>query len=210
LGRLIAVGDIHGRLSKLVGLIGKIRPEKDDMMIFLGDFVDRGPDSYEVVEFIIRLKQEFPQTVTLRGNHEDFIVSLFMGNMSKQDRNIWMKMDGGDQTMASYRRNGYYLKVHQEFYMNLPLFWETKDYFFCHAGARPGVPLSEQRASDLVQIKELFLSSKEDFGKIIVHGHNIVEEPEILSNRINIDTGAGRYGPLTAIELPSLKIWQQR
>lgn len=119
-------------------------------------------------------------------------------------------MNGGDQAMASYRRNGYYLKVHKDFYMNLPLFWETEEYFSFHAGVRPGAPLKEQKASDFIQIREPFLASEENFEKIIVHGHEIVHSPEILTNRINIDTGTARCGPLTAIELPSLKICQQR
>ncbi len=208
--RLIAVGDIHGRLTKLTGLLAKIAPRSDDRMVFLGDFVDRGPDSFEVVELITRFKEEFPKTILLRGNHEDLIVSFFMGNMSQNARELWQKTDGGDQTLASYRRHGSYLKDHRDFYESLPFFWETEQYFFCHAGVRPGIALDKQKNSDLLEIREPFLSSREDFGKIIVHGHDIVEKPTILPNRINIDTGAGRYGPLTAIELPSSKIWQQR
>jgi len=209
LGRLIAIGDIHGKLSKLQGLIEKIEPAADDRLVFLGDYIDRGPDSFETIEYIIRLKTNLPNVVTLRGNHEDFVISLFMGNHSRRDREIWLTINGGDQTMASYRRHGVYLKEHQEFYMNLPLFYEIEEYFFCHAGVRSGIPLDKQKASDLLEIREPFLSSKEKFGKIIVHGHDMVESPTVLPNRINIDTGAGRYGPLTAIDLPSLNIWQQ-
>jgi serine/threonine protein phosphatase 1 len=92
--------------------------------------------------------------------------------------------------------------------MSLPFFYETEQYYFCHAGVRPKIPLDEQSPADLIGIREPFLSSKEWFGKIIVHGHTVVEVPTLLPNRINIDTGAGIYGPLTAIELPSLKIYQ--
>ena len=210
MGRLITIGDIHGRLSKLKGLLAKIDPQTNDRLVFLGDYVDRGPDSFDVVELIIRLKQDYPKTVTLRGNHEDLIVSFFMGNMSQNARELWQKMDGGDQTLASYRQHGSYLKDHRDFYEALPFYWETEQYFFCHAGVRPGVPLDKQKASDLLEIREPFLSSKENFGRIVVHGHDVVEKPTIVPNRINIDTGAGKYGPLTAIELPSLRIWQQR
>jgi serine/threonine protein phosphatase 1 len=209
MGRLIAIGDIHGRLSKLEGLLHQIASSVDDRLVFLGDYIDRGADSFEVVELLIRLKKEFPKTITLRGNHEDFVVSLFMGNQSQYQRDIWLKMNGGDMTMTSYRNNGCYLKVHQEFYINLPLSWETEEYFFCHAGVRPGIPLSEQKPSDLIEIREPFLSSDAEFGKIIVHGHNAVLTPDIRQNQINIDTGAGKYGPLTAIDLPSNIIWQQ-
>jgi len=209
MGRLIAIGDIHGRLAKLEGLLDQLAPSSDDRLVFLGDYIDRGADSFEVVELLSRLKKELPNTITLRGNHEDFVVSLFMGNQNTYQRNIWLKMNGGDLTMTSYRNNGCYLKVHREFYMNLPVSWETEEYFFCHAGVRPGIPLAEQKPGDLIEIREPFLSSNADFGKIVVHGHQPVEKPVISHNQINIDTGAGKYGPLTAIELSSKKIWQQ-
>lgn len=208
--RLIAIGDIHGRHSKLACLIEKISPQREDTMVFLGDYIDRGPDSYYVVGFLIKLKEEYPNTITLRGNHEDFVISLFMGNQNQWERNIWLKMNGGDLTLASYKRAGFYLKIHREFYESLPLSWETEQYFFCHAGVRPGVPLEKQKPSDLLNIREPFLSSTLNFGKIVVHGHEPVASATILPNRINVDTGAAQYGPLTAIELPSLKIWQQR
>ncbi len=124
-------------------------------------------------------------------------------------RDLWLKLNGGDQTLASYKGSGQYLKAHQDFYMNLPVSWETDQYFFCHAGVRPGVPLGKQRAVDLLEIREPFLNSDVKFEKIIVHGHTPVPSPTITHYRINIDTGAGNNGPLTAIELPSLKIWQQ-
>lgn len=209
MGRIVAIGDIHGRLSKLEGLLEQIVPSGDDRLVFLGDYIDRGADSFEVVELLIRLKKDFPLTVTLRGNHEDFVVSLFIGNDSQRQRDIWLKMNGGDLTMTSYSNHGCYLKAHREFYMNLPLSWETDEYFFCHAGVRPGIPLEQQKASDLIEIREPFLSSNMDFGKIVVHGHQPVVVPTMLPNRIDIDTGAGKYGPLTAIELPSKRIWQQ-
>lgn len=209
MSRLIAIGDIHGRHSKLVGLLEKIYPQPEDRLVFLGDYIDRGPESYQVVASLIQLKKDYPNTITLRGNHEDFVISLFMGNQNQWERGIWLKMNGGDLTLASYRRAGFYLKIHQEFYESLPLFWETEQYFFCHAGVRPGVSLDKQKPSDLLSIREPFLAATADFGKIIVHGHEPVASPTVLQNRINIDTGAGKYGPLTALELPSLKIWQQ-
>jgi len=210
MGRLIAIGDIHGRLSKLKGLLDQILPTDDDRLVFLGDYIDRGAESFEVVELLLRIKKELPRTIMLRGNHEDFVVSLFMGNQSEYQRNIWLKMNGGVMTMSSYRNNGCFLKEHRDFYMNLPLSWETEEYFFCHAGVRPGIPLREQNSCDLIEIREPFLSSEMNFGKIIVHGHQPVTSPDIRHNQINIDTGAGKYGPLTAIVLPSKRIYQQR
>jgi len=208
MNRLIAIGDIHGRFFKLESLMEEITPEKDDTIVFLGDYIDRGPKSYHVVDFIVKLKQEFPNTVILRGNHEDFVLSIFQGNQDKYMRHLWLKLNGGDQTLASYKGAGHYLNVHQDFYMNLPVFWETDQYFFCHAGVRPGVPLRKQRAVDLLEIREPFLNSEIKFEKTIVHGHTPVPSPTVTPYRINIDTGAGNNGPLTGIELPSLKIWQ--
>lgn len=196
-------------MEKLEGLLEQIAPSDEDRLVFLGDYIDRGAQSFEVVDLIVRLKRTFPKTITLRGNHENFVISLFKGNQSQYQRDIWLKMNGGDLTIASYRNKGFLLKIHQDFYMNLPLYWETNEYFFCHAGVRPGIPLAQQKGSDLIEIREPFLSSCENFGKIIVHGHDPVDKPTIRFNRINIDTGAGINGPLTAIELPSNKIYQQ-
>jgi len=192
--RIIAIGDIHGRLEKLEGLVEQLAPSDEDRLVFLGDYIDRGAESFEVVDLLIRLKRTFPKTITLRGNHEDFVISLFKGNQSQYQRGIWLKKNGGDLTIASYRNKGFLLKVHQDFYMNLPLYWETSEYFFCHAGVRPGIPLAQQKGSDLIEIREPFLSSCENFGKVIVHGHEPVDKPTIRFNRINPHARVGHGG----------------
>ena len=209
MGRLIAVGDVHGRLAKLEGLMGQVKPTPEDRIIFLGDYIDRGPDSYGVVEFLLELKERCPLTVTLRGNHEDYIISLFMGNINAYEKKLWLRDNGGNLTIDSYRREGEMMVVHRDFYMNLPHKWEDDEFFFCHAGIRPGIPLDSQRQLDLVDIREPFLSSTADHGKVIVHGHSHQREVESLPNRINIDTGAGRGGAVTAVELPQRHFWQQ-
>lgn len=206
-GRLIAIGDVHGRLSKLEGLLGQIDPRQEDKIIFLGDYIDRGPDSYDVVERLIGFRREFPMTVMLRGNHEAFVLSLFRNPVNGQ-RQSWLEKDGGNLTVASYQAAGQFLTVHREFFESLPLSFETDRYFFCHAGVRPSVPLNRQREADLLEIREPFLSSKADFGKVVVHGHTIVGQPQILRNRINVDTGTAEGGPLTAIELSSNQLVQ--
>lgn len=144
-----------------------------------------------------------------RGNHEDFVISMFSGNQDPRERDLWLNDNGGRLTKASYNRAGCYMNAHQEFYETLPHSYETDDYFFCHAGVRPGVPLNRQKRSDLLEIREPFLSAHVDYGKVVVHGHTIIDRPDIRENRINIDTGACIHGPLTAMELPSMKIWQQ-
>lgn len=130
MGKLIAVGDIHGRLAKLEDLVEQIGLKTDDTLVFLGDYIDGGAHSYQVVEYVIQLKKNFPNVVTLRGNHEDFVISLFMGNLNLRDREIWLTMNGGKVTLASYRNKGHHLNVHQEFYMSLKHSFETEEYFF--------------------------------------------------------------------------------
>jgi serine/threonine protein phosphatase 1 len=206
--RLIAIGDIHGRLSQIEELLDQINPKKQDTLVFLGDYIDRGPHSFEVVELIIRIKKDFPNTVTLRGNHEDFVLAMFRGNQSRQDRDLWLKYNGGDLTLASYRIAGCFMNVHRDFYEALPIKWETDRYFFCHAGVKRGTPLDKQKSLDLLSTRGPYPLPEEDLGKVVVHGHSILAKPLILENRINIDTGAGSWGFLTAIELPSLRIWQ--
>ena len=208
MGRLIAIGDIHGRHSRLQKLLELICPAADDTLVFLGDYIDRGPDSFKVVEAVIELKKKFPGTVTLRGNHETFIIATLAGNLSMQGRNLWCSNIGGDMTLASYRQAGKYMSAHSDFYTTLPCFWETDEYFFCHAGAIRGVALNEQKPEDLVDSRGPYPLPQEQLGKIVVHGHTVVDCPLILPNRINIDTGAAYGGPITAIELPGHRLWQ--
>lgn len=98
MGRLIAIGDAHGRLSRLEDLIKQIGPKEDDTPVFLGDYIDRGAHSYEVIEYILQLKKRFSSTTTLRGNHEDFVISLFMGNLNPRDpgNDAWIRIFRGD------------------------------------------------------------------------------------------------------------------
>lgn len=208
-GRLIAIGDVHGRLSKLGDLLRQIDPQPRDRLVFLGDYVDRGPDSYEVVERLVALRRELPGSVLLRGNHEAILLSLFREPVSGL-RESWLERDGGRLTIASYQAAGQFLAVHRAFFESLTLTFETDRFFFCHAGVRPGIALDRQREEDLLAIREPFLSSKADFGKIVVHGHTVVDHPQILPNRINIDTGAGDGGPLTALDLGAMSRWQSR
>ena len=208
MGRLVAIGDIHGRLRRLQKLLSAIGPTADDRLVFLGDYIDRGPDSYEVIELILQLKEDFPKTITLRGNHENFIITALAGGLDKHARELWCTFNGGDMTLASYRCAGEFVSVHGHFYMALPSFWETDDYFFCHAGVKRGIPLNEQKSIDLVDSRGPYPLPYENLGKTVVHGHTVVESPLVLPNRINIDTGAGYSGRLTAIELPSHRLWQ--
>jgi len=209
-GRLIAIGDIHGHLAKLESLLEQVQPRQDDHIVFLGDYIDRGPDSYSVVEYILELQRRVPATVALRGNHEDFVVSLFLGNLSETLRNIWLGPNGGRATMASYRNRDLYLKEHQDFYCGLPYSHAEGGYFFCHAGVEPRVPLDRQKPHVLVEEGAGYYGYTGDHGMMVVHGHRHLESgvPEIHPNRINLDTGAGHGGPLTAMEVRTRRVWQ--
>lgn len=207
-GRLVAVGDIHGNLEKLVRLLERISPTCSDRLVFLGDYIDRGEDSYGVVERLLQLKREFPETIILSGNHEDYIKSRFLGNINAKEAQLWKTQNGGLATLRSYEEAGEYLAVHQEFYLGLPYCFQTEEYFFCHAGIRPGIPLALQKDVDLVSIREPFLSCEMQYEKVIVHGHSFGREAVLLPNRICVDTGASGGGPLTAVELPSRRLYQ--
>jgi serine/threonine protein phosphatase 1 len=218
--RLYVIGDIHGRIDLLDGMIDKIYhdvakfPIGNCLTVTVGDYVDRGPDSWRVVD---RLAHDpFPtEFIGLRGNH-DQLFEAFLRNPSIADK--WRRL-GGLETLHSYgvpieglmRGENYELaaealsaslpKAHRQFFSSLREWWAVDDYFLCHAGVRPGIPLLQQCTEDLLWIRQPFLSSKADFGKIVVHGHTPVLEPELLPNRINIDTGAYITGRLTCAVL---------
>ena len=215
-GRLYVIGDIHGRADLLDRMIGKIfddlaaRPVAESLVVTVGDYVDRGADSSVVIE---RLRHNpFPtQYVALKGNHEE----LFQGFLLMPATGAHWRRLGGLETLRSYGvpaeemaagRN--YLAAaralvhavpaeHFDFLASLETSLTVGGYFICHAGVRPGVPLDQQAEEDLLWIREPFLASNTDFGRIIVHGHTPASEPELRFNRINVDTGAFMTGRLT-------------
>jgi serine/threonine protein phosphatase 1 len=227
--RIYAVGDIHGRVDLLDRLLVRIgtdaakqgRSDLRKVVVFLGDLIDRGPNSREVVERLRNGPPDHPawagfEWIVLRGNHEsamlDFLIDPAAGPM-------WLQ-NGGLATITSYvgrlpdpvpgpewlvrLRQALAEAVpaaHRQFLSNLPVSHEEGDYLFVHAGVRPGVPLDRQEASDLLWIRGEFLNSRSDHGRIIVHGHTVTREPEVRDNRIGIDTGAFATGRLTALVL---------
>jgi serine/threonine protein phosphatase 1 len=192
----IAVGDVHGCLEELKQLIASLSQyhNRDDVRwVFLGDYVDRGPDVRGVVNFLM----EFSQTnncVFLKGNHEDMMLDPY----SQAD---WLR-NGGNDTLNSYP-DRQIPQDHMNFYRSLVFFYETETHFFCHAGVHPYYPLDEQSPNDLLWIRQTFLYSDKDFGKIVVHGHTPqdLENPVVRPNRINIDQGCVFGGRLTAVVL---------
>jgi serine/threonine protein phosphatase 1 len=218
--RLYVIGDIHGRLDLLNELLEKIHrdirqyPIHDCLTVTLGDYVDRGPDSRGVLDRLCR--NPFPtRYVALKGNHEE-LLEMFLAEPKTFSN--WRRL-GGLETLHSYgisvgplmMRKGFEQASralqaalppeHMQFLASLETSVVFDRYFLCHAGVRPGTPLARQRVEDLLWIREEFLNSGVDFGKIVIHGHTPVVEPEILPNRINIDTGAFATGRLTCLVL---------
>ena len=224
-GRLYVIGDIHGRSDLLDRMIGEISrdlevsPVDESLTVTLGDYIDRGPDSRGVLDRLAG--NPFPTAfVALKGNHED-LFETFLRDPSIAD--AWRHL-GGLETLHSYGvpvgalmmgRNYHEAAqalqaavppAHFEFLRALKTSLTVGGYFLCHAGIRPGVPLDRQSEHDLLSIRDEFLSSKSDFGKIVVHGHTPIERPEMLPNRINIDTGAFMTGRLTCVVLEGQRV----
>ncbi|WP_332818451.1 metallophosphoesterase family protein [Sphingopyxis sp.] len=225
--RVYAIGDIHGRDDLFAELIEQIRADNASRtprpvtIILLGDLVDRGPQSAEVVERAIGLRNEFPDTRLLIGNHEECFLAALTGDVRRL--RYFMRI-GGEATVRSYWNDEANLAeasfeevakrlpalvpaAHVEFLGNGEDVIEIGDYAFVHAGVRPGVPLNKQGLSDLRWIRDDFLEDDRDHGAMIVHGHTICENVDEWPNRIGIDTGAYKSGKLTAIGLEGTARW---
>lgn len=223
--RIYAVGDIHGRADLLAPLLARIdadlstHPIAQPCQVFLGDYIDRGPHSRQVID-LLTARRRRQQMLFLRGNHEDFALE-FLSDPTKLSE--W-KQAGGMSTLLSYgvkiadrtdpageREAAIAFRralppSHVHFLQSLILSFQCGDYFFAHAGARPGIPLRQQHQQDLLWIRDDFLLHEEDFGKVVVHGHTPVTTPDIRPNRINIDTGAYATSRLTCLVLEGDKM----
>lgn len=217
--RVYAIGDIHGRLDLLERAVTAIRRDVDEhgldaLTITLGDYVDRGPASRGVLDLLAG--NPFPTPyVALKGNHEA-VFERFL--ITAEGGDHWRQF-GGLETLHSYgvpvadvmmgrnfeiaaeRLREALPGEHRAFLASLQTSHTLGGYFFCHAGVRPGVALAQQSDVDLLWIREEFLDSTQDFGKIVVHGHTPVDSPDVRPNRINIDTGAFITGQLTCVVL---------
>lgn len=219
--RLYVIGDIHGRVDLLDRIQHKILADATDyaatekQLIFLGDYIDRGSDSHGVIRHLI---EQLPKTFTpifLRGNHEQVMLDFLAGDDAVLES--WLHF-GGTATLASYgvplmprsRLTAAMLRSlalekiptsHLTFLQATQLDYSCGDYYFVHAGIRPGVPLPMQTAIDKLWIRQEFLNSTLDHGQMIIHGHTITMTPDIQPNRIGIDTGAYATGKLTCLIL---------
>jgi serine/threonine protein phosphatase 1 len=225
--RLYAIGDIHGRLDLLEQLLAQI--EADDAqrdaaqttLIFLGDLIDRGPESAQVVERVLQLQRTRGDVRLLIGNHEEIFLLALTGNMEALR---FLTRIGGRETILSYGVTAAeydsfdYAELMATFMARVPAehraFLEGAedmiiigDYAFVHAGIRPEIPLAEQMIKDLRWIRGEFLTHRKPFERIIVHGHTITDEVDWAANRIGIDTGAFASGRLSALGLEGTHQW---
>jgi len=222
--RVYAVGDVHGRLDLLQRLLGLIKadaaPAKSlrKTLVYLGDYIDRGPESKGVIDFLLSRPMTAAgfNEIHLMGNHEDILLQFLAdvrcgphwfayGGMDTLD-SYGVRPPGpmaaeADLLRAQRELKGKVPQNHLEFLRRMPLKHEEGDYLFVHAGVRPGVPPDQQIGQDLMWIRDEFLESDADFGKLVVHGHTISETPHVKANRIGIDTGAYATGILTALVL---------
>ena len=214
---LYAIGDIHGSLESLERLLDQINPDLTrDGLVFVGDYIDRGPRSKGVVDYIIRLKEQAPpgQIICLKGNHEamflDFLAGgpgkmfLFNGGLATLE-DYW-----GDDWVAQERESLALPPDHARFFQDLELYYEIPDYIFVHGGLKPGVPLDEQVEDDLLWIRGEFITSEADFGRRVIFGHTPFKQPLLMPNKIGIDTGAVYGNFLTAVKLPGEEFFFDR
>jgi serine/threonine protein phosphatase 1 len=218
--RIYAIGDIHGRLDLLDRLhdliaadLAAVPPSGRCLVLYLGDYVDRGPDSAGVIDRLCRPKLAGVETMALLGNHEAMMLEFLD---APYGASLWLA-NGGDATLNSYR-----VKVpasfdellltqrslrralprqHHDFLLGLEVQARFGDYLFVHAGIKPGLPLDRQSREHMIWIRDVFLDSEADHGAVVVHGHTIVHAVEWRPNRIGIDTGAYTTGHLTALVL---------
>ena len=218
--RVYCIGDIHGRADLLEEIHHQILADAEGFegkkyVVYLGDFVDRGSHTKQVLHLL--LEQPLPgfEAVYLQGNHEQIMLSFIEHPEATAS---WLNF-GGREALNSYgiplahipgsaevfalanRLDQVLPDSHREFLQSCATSWRCGSYYFVHAGIRPGVALEQQLPEDQLWIRDEFLDSKKDHGAIVVHGHSIVAEPEILPNRIGLDTGAFRSGVLTCLVL---------
>lgn len=225
--RAYVIGDVHGCLTELDDLLKRIiadhegRPRAKGLIVLLGDLIDRGPASAEVIELLATVKLPGFRIVSIAGNHEEVLQRILEGDTSRIEG--WLRF-GGTETLRSYSADAEQIALqnpreaqasiaaaipasHRDFLLGLADSLRFGDYLFVHAGIRPGVPLEQQSLTDLRWIREPFLSDRRDHGAMVVHGHTISERVEQSGWRIGIDTGAYASGRLSALCLEDERRW---
>ena len=217
-----AIGDIHGRDHLLEKMYARIetdpyRPSNigKPTVVHIGDYIDGGPNSHKVIDLVMQ-GSPFFDSISLLGNHE----ALMLECIKTDDRDVWWNWlsNGGDKTLEAFgvskRFGGYNPRdliealggKRIDWLRNLPLYHLDEPYLFVHAGIVPNRPLEEQKKKDMLWIRTRFLESTEKHEYMVVHGHSQTKEPELLHNRIGIDTGEARPKTLTAVVLDGIKV----
>src|SRR5262245_27446069 len=198
---IYAVGDVHGCIDKLTSQVARCEHHGGDRpsrFVFVGDYIDRGPDSRAVVEILMTMQREKRHDViSLRGNHE----AMLLETIRTGDDALWLH-NGAAQTLASYGI-AHWADLppdHVAWIASLPLWLDDGRRYFVHAGVDPDVPLDRQDEEAQLWIREPFLSDERNYGRLVVHGHTPLKtgRPDQRANRLNIDTAAVFGGPLTA------------
>jgi serine/threonine protein phosphatase 1 len=219
---IYAIGDIHGCLEPLVDLLSRLPYKDGDELVFLGDYVDRGPDSKGVVDYLLDHRKD--SWKFLRGNHEQLMLDWLASPESRSD-STWL-LNGGLQTLQSYCSKKDLDEVrsegarrlfrdaipprHMDFFKSLILSYDTPVAYFCHAGVDLSRPLAAQSADDLLWIRRKFHQDPRPTPKLIVHGHTPTETADTTGDRINLDTGCVYGGALTALSLPGRELYQAK
>lgn len=216
--RFIAIGDVHGCVDSLRKLVDSLESKitKDTYLVFLGDYVDRGPESRAVIDYLLQLREEY-QCIFIRGNHDQMMIDA----IDNDQWALWMQ-NGGNETLSSYDLTigeKDFPTTHIEFLRQSRLYWDTPEYLFVHGGVDPGHTIAETLNN--VHDKRSFMwershieSGYNKWEKTVVFGHTPVKEPLIKDNMIGLDTGCVYpnmgYGKLTAMILPEMDLHQQK
>lgn len=229
--RTYAIGDIHGQLSELERVHDLIERDRsacgdaDAPVVHIGDLCDRGPATSGVIDHLLQGQDSEKPWIVLTGNH-DRMMTAFLEPLRREPKRmpegvIWLdERLGGKETLASYGVDtdqtveaihadaiARVPERHIRFLQDLPVTYERGECFFCHAGVYPGIALGEQDEEDLVWIREPFLSSTKEHGKLIVHGHTPTDVATHYGNRLNVDTGAGYFRPMSAVVIEGRDAW---
>lgn len=227
---IYAIGDIHGQLDELERVLSLIDADggPDAAIVFVGDYVDRGPESRGVIDLLTKAQDAGRPWTMLKGNHDRYF-QRFLTNGALHDPAtradlLWLNPRlGGDKTLLSYgidieasaetaelaaQARAEVPQRHVAFLEGLPSLHVTDELIFVHAGIRPGVPLDDQTEDDLVWIRDPFLTDTRDHGKLVVHGHTALDQPQHHGNRVNLDAGAGYLRPLHAAVFEGRDCWR--
>ncbi|WP_294619047.1 metallophosphoesterase family protein [uncultured Roseovarius sp.] len=225
---IYAIGDIHGQKALLDHALALIESDagREARVVFLGDYIDRGPDSRGVIDTLIEGQASGRDWICLRGNHDTYLPRFFDAgeaytSKGHPDLPWWAERLGGDATLASYgieiegKTDTAILKetrakvppAHRDFLAACPLYHREPGLIFVHAGLRPGLPPEKQSEEDLMWIREPFLSDPRDHGAIVVHGHTAIDAPCHHGNRVNLDGGTGWGRPLHPAVIEDGKFW---